>query len=693
MTFPEMLKIAAFTKGDKPALRVERPVPELGADGSAKPSDHHELWKTWTYREYYEDANRVAKGIIKLGHEHHDSVAIFGFNSPEWFLAEIGAMMAGGKAAGVYPSDTPDQLNFKVKHSDASVAICEGKAELEKFKGVIDDIPYLKAIVLWAYDKGQGVIKRKDGTKVRVVTFKQMMEKSDKSSDHALNKRTHKMKASHCCTLVYTSGTTGDPKAVMLSHDNIVFEATSVLTHLPHIGREAEQERILSYLPLSHVAGMLVDIVFSIITTATRPGWVTTYFARPYDLKAGTLKSRLQCVRPTIFLGVPRVWEKIAEKIKAIGAKTKGAKKKVAMWAKAKGMAYQNRCQIGGTGVKPTGYAFAEKLVLSKVKDNLGLDKMKFGFSGAAPQTKDTLEFFGALGININEAYGMSESTGAVTWATDQCHQWGTIGFPLNGVEVKVFRVDPTNINSKKECPRCTDIFAAKDAEQGEICFRGRNVMMGYLANPKFGEEHVATMQKKNSEAVDKDGWLHSGDMGTMSSRGMLKITGRYKELIIGAGGENIAPVPIEDSIKKHCGAISNVMMIGDKRKFNICVITLKAVGATGEMPGGNKLDGDAKRLVTGIKTIKDAIMSKEYTKLVEEAIITTNSDGKVCPSNASKVQKFTILPIDFSVTTDELTATLKLKRGVVEKKYTEMIEKMYLAKDTYVEYTGPFPN
>jgi long-chain-fatty-acid--CoA ligase ACSBG len=203
-----------------------------------------------------------------------------------------------------------------------------------------------------------------------------------------------------------------------------------------------------------------------------------------------------------------------------------------------------------------------------------------------------------------------------------------------------------------------------------------------------LGEDHVALIKKKNAEAVDAEGWLHSGDMGAKSTRGMLKITGRYKELIIGAGGENIAPVPIEDSIKKHCGAVSNVMMIGDQRKFNVCVITLKAVGATGELPGGNELDGDAKRLVPGVKTISDAIKSQAYAKQIQQAITKTNSDGSVCPSNSAKIQKFTILPIDFSITTDELTATLKLKRGVVEKKYAGMIEKMYEAKDVYVEYT-----
>jgi long-chain-fatty-acid--CoA ligase ACSBG len=265
--------------------------------------------------------------------------------------------------------------------------------------------------------------------------------------------------------------------------------------------------------------------------------------------------------------------------------------------------------------------------------------------------------------------------------------QWGTIGFALPSVEVKVFRVDPSDINKKEECPRAKDIFSAKDEEQGEICFRSRNTMMGYLANPKFGAEHVAEIQKKNADAVDAEGWLHSGDMGAISQQGMVKITGRYKELIITAGGENVAPVPIEDELKRLCPAIANAMLIGDKRKFNVVLVTLKAEGATGELPGGDTLEGAAATAFPGITTITAAMKSKGYTGMIEKAIAATNKNGKVCPSNASKIQKFMILPIDWSVSTGELTATLKLKRGTVMTKFESAIDSMYESSETYVAF------
>merc|ERR1719329_1339295 len=184
---------------------------------------------------------------------------------------------------------------------------------------------------------------------------------------------------------------------------------------------------------------------------------------------------------------------------------------------------------------------------------------------------------------------------------------------------------------------------------------------------------------------MDEDGWLHSGDKGVISTRGMIRITGRYKELIIGAGGENIAPVPIEDNMKKLCPFISNIMMYGDKRKFNVCLITLKCVGATGDLPGSNKLDGDAKQFG---ETIEDACKNEKLIKLVTKAIKDTGNDGECTPSNAAKIQKFCVLPIDFSVEGDELTATLKLKRGVVEKKYIDILEAMYEHKDAFVPYS-----
>ena len=472
----------------------------------------------------------------------------------------------------------------------------------------------------------------------------------------------------------------------MVTHDNIIFEARTcmgvAIAKMIQGVKNTNEERILSYLPLSHVAGQMIDILSPVTITATLPGSCSVFFARPYDLKLGTLGDRLRMCKPTIFLGVPRVWEKIAEKMKAVGAKVTGTKKKIATWAKSKGLAYQQNIQLGGSGRRPSNYTIAEKVILNRIKAALGLDEMKFGFTGAAPITTDTLEYFGSLGININEVYGMSECTGATTWSTDEAHIWGMVGFPLVGMEVKIFRTNADG--TKKECPRTSTLTGIPDECQGEICFRGRHIMLGYLANPELGEEHVEEIRKKNAEAIDSEGWLHSGDMGCKTTTGMIKITGRYKELIIGAGGENIAPVPIEDELKKVAGGvISNVQMIGDKRKFNVALITLSCKGATGERPGTTELDGKALALCHGVTTIPQACASKEFIAYLERCIQAVNKNGAVCPSNASKIAKFTILPLDFSVETDELTATLKLKRSVVEKKHIKAIDAMYDEEST----------
>ena len=266
-----------------------------------------------------------------------------------------------------------------------------------------------------------------------------------------------------------------------------------------------------------------------VINTALYKSWFTVHFARPYDLSKGTIGDRLRCIQPTMFLGVPRVWEKIAEKMMAMGANTKGLKMTLVTFAKGKGIAHANNCQLGGSGEYPPLHGLADKLVLSKIKLALGLDQCKFGFTGAAPITVDTLEYFGALGIQINEVYGMSECTGATTWSLDEAHVWGSCGFTSAGTEVKIFRVDEKDLNKKKECPRAKNIKQPTEAEQGEICFRGRHIMMGYMANPKLGAEHVKEIEKRNAEAIDNEGWLHSGDKGCMSEEGMVKITGRCR--------------------------------------------------------------------------------------------------------------------------------------------------------------------
>jgi long-chain-fatty-acid--CoA ligase ACSBG len=690
--------MAAEKHPDDVMLKVERvngEAPAVGKDNKPPPALPDDQWTTWTYSEALADAQAIARGFIKLGFQHFDSVNIWGFNSPEWILGAMAATIAGGKVAGLYPTDTPETAAYKVVHSGGSIVLIEEKAKYTKLmEGLASDgrATKIKAIAAWGYSPNEKVMIPGCGP-VSVLGWQALKELAPAGGpeESILQTRGKATEPGHCAALIYTSGTTGMPKAVMISHDNIVFESSVVLSMLSSVKIGYGEERALSYLPLSHVAGMMVDIVCPLVATATSPGggYITMYFARPYDLKLGTLKDRLQAARPTLFLGVPLVWEKVADKIRAIGAEVTGAKKKVATWAKGVGLEYSKNCQLGGTGAYPAGFGLADKLVLSKVKANLGLQELKFGFTGAAPIRVDTLEYYGSLGIQVNEVYGMSECTGACTWSSDLAHEWGSCGWEIPGVEVRCFTVDPENINNKKLVPEAPALDCTEEEYQGELCFRGRNIMMGYMANADLGQEHVDDINKKVAETIDAEGWLHSGDKGLITNRGMVKITGRYKELIIGDGGENIAPVPIEDIVKKTCDGINEVMMIGDKRKYNVALITLKAVGANGEVPGQDDLDAGAKRLVPGVATISAAQKDKAWIDAVTKAVEAANNNRKVCINAAFKIQKFTILPTNFSEQMGELTPTKKLKRKIVETRYASLIDRIYAENGTYIPFTA----
>lgn len=410
-TLIELFKKVAKEHGDRPALRVERPTPPLnGRDWPpALPMDQ---WKSWTYKEYINDIIKAAKSLLKLGVKQHDAVNIFGFNSPEWFIGQMSAIFAGAKSAGIYPSDTAEQVAFKCNHSGATVAFVEDASKLEKFKEVAANLSKLRAIVCWACDPIE--IVGRDSQDIPCYSWDKFMALGEDVKDEDLDRRGADIQPSHCCALIYTSGTTGAPKAVMITHDNIIFEVMSVIQNMRPIYNVVQEERLLSYLPLSHVAGMMIDIVFPPLLTELTAGWWVVHFARPYDLKVGAFGDRLRAVRPTIFLGVPRVWEKIAEKVKAIGAAKPSCIRSFSGWCKGKLLAHQINSQLGGDGSKKCCHCLAAK-VLGLVKNALGLNACRFGFTGAAPISKDTLEYFGSLGININEVYGMSECTSAVT--------------------------------------------------------------------------------------------------------------------------------------------------------------------------------------------------------------------------------------------------------------------------------------
>jgi len=351
-------------------------------------------------------------------------------------------------------------------------------------------------------------------------------------------------------------------------------------------------------------------------------------------------------------------------------------------WAKGNSLVRSRGKQLGQKGEVPCCNCIATAL-MQKVKEGIGLHECKFGITGAAPIRTDTLEYYGSLGIQVNELYGMSECCGASTFSLSEQHQWGSCGFELPGVEVKAFGKD------MKQCPAAPNLKSTDEKYQGELCFRGRNIMMGYLACEDMGPEHVQEIQGKTAEAIDDNGWLHSEDKGMVTVDGMVKITGRYKEIIIGAGGENIAPVPIEDFVKKSCDGINEIMMVGDQKKYNVALVTLKAVGANGEVPGEDELDAGAKRVNPKVTTISGAMCDPIWQDTILNAIKAANKNGEICPNNSFHIQKFMILPTNFSEQNNELTPTKKLKRKVVEKSYEAQIEKMYATDGACIKYSN----
>lgn len=406
-------------------------------------------------------------------------------------------------------------------------------------------------------------------------------------------------------------------------------------------------ERNVSYLPLSHIAASMMDIYVMMACQGT------TYFADKSALK-GTLTITLQEALPTLFLGVPRVWEKIQEKMMQVGAANKGLKRQIGQWAKRTGLVW-NHNLLNGTEASMTSglkYKIADKVVFQKVKTALGLNKCKSFFVAAAPISMDTLDYFLSLDIKIFEIYGMSECTGPHTYNCQGHQKIGSIGRSLPGCHSKI---------ATKADEGCIT---------GEILVKGRNVMMGYLNS-----------EDKTSETIKNSGWLRSGDLGTMDEQGYLRITGRAKEILITAGGENIAPIPIEETIKKHLPCVANAMLIGDQRKFLSVLLTLKTEVdpiTLEPLPTLSPLSLEwCESIGSKAKTVDDIIdiNEEQVSKAIQEGINLANESSV---SNATKVQKWRILRKDFSVPGGELGPTMKMKRHFVLKQYADLVDGFY---------------
>ncbi|XP_028156254.1 long-chain-fatty-acid--CoA ligase ACSBG2 isoform X2 [Ostrinia furnacalis] len=591
-------------------------------------------WHRVTYKQYRELARQVAKGFLKLGLERYHSVCILGFNSQEWFLADLGAIHAGGFAAGIYTTNSPEACFHCLMSSRANICVVQDKKQLDKILQIRSRLPHLKAIVQWEAPIDTSI--------PGVYSWDQLMEMGANESDVQLENTLKSMAVNECCTLVYTSGTVGPPKAVMLSHDNLTWDAHSISERVGNI-QCPDSERLVSFLPLSHVAAQVVDIY----TTMTKG--ISVYFAQPDALK-GSLVETLKDVRPTRFLAVPRVYEKMYEKIVAVGASRGAVTRSLAMWAKDKALTY-HLARINGYEGSSIGYRLAKSLILSKAHEALGLDQCTTFVSSAAPLAPEIKSFFTSLDMPIVEAFGMSEMAGAHALSIYPKMKIDSVGELLDGTETKFDgSVSPNG--------------------PGEICMRGRHLMMGYLND-----------EEKTISAIDSDGWIHSGDLGRVDEHNLLYITGRIKELLITAGGENVAPVPIEQVVQAELRQVGYAVLIGDKRKFLSMLITLKTKVDPETGAALDALETETLKWVQSLGSTATTLSQISKTKdpavhkAIEEGLARAN---KKAISNAQKIQKFTILPADFSMPSGELGPTLKVKRNVVYEKYKDIIEDFY---------------
>lgn len=645
-TMPAQFKITAEKFPDGNAMGVKR-----GAvDANGEKLFGLEHYKMWTWKEYYADCFKFAKSLIQLGVDEFGIVNILGFNSPEWFIANNGAQLAACIAAGIYATNLPEACFYITNHSKAKVVILEDNKQLKKYLDCKKECPNLTHIAVWNEAPDADMVKKLGGDGVTVMTFNAFMEIGADIDDAKVQARIDSIKPGHCSTLIYTSGTTGPPKAVMVSHDNVTWITANLAEHYMDLNNT---DRVVSFLPLSHIAGQIVDIHAMLYVGGC------TYFCQPDALK-GTLTETTREVEPTIFFGVPRVWEKIQEKMLAVGRTVTGVKKSISTWAKGCGSEKSDRAQYGGDYGAPFGYGCANSLVLSKIKQLLGLAKVKGCFTAAAPISPDVIKYFGSLDIPLYEVFGQSECTGPHTVCYHKEWIIGTCGRPMYGTESMIM------------------------PDTGELRYRGRHIFMGYM----YDEE-------SSKKTIDPQGYLCSGDVcefddnhktkalgakeDMKGASGFMKITGRIKELIITAGGENIPPVLIENELKKAMNAVSNVMVVGDKRKYLIflvslkCTVDLETGAPTDTLAPEALLDGD--KIGSKAKTMTEASKCEKWNAYIEAGRVAAN---KCTTSDAQKVQKFAWLDKDFSEKEGDLTPTLKLKRSVVNKKCTDLIDKVY---------------
>jgi long-chain acyl-CoA synthetase len=567
-------------------------------------------WAPISWDAYAQQARELAAFFIDAGLNEQAHVAIWSFNRPEFLITSTATMLARGCTAPLYQTLSAEEAAYVLGHSDAPIAVLENEEILAKVLQVLDRLPALHRVVLI-----EGAVP--PGNEAFVVSWAQALQRGrDELSRVAseLDRRTDAVQSTDVATLVYTSGTTGPPKAVMATHGNLI----AAINALGPIVDLSADDRVLSYLPLAHILERLNSEVR--LYSAGNALWFAASIAQ--------MPAELRDLRPTCFVGVPRVWERMASNIRAAIDAMPPTRRRLARWAIAVGEQVVGRDQRSerSTPALRLRHRVADRLVLRRIREETGLDQAHTLITGAAPIAVHVLRFLHAVGLEVLEGYGMSENMTVTTVNRRGQARLGTVGQAVPGVELRI-------------------------AGDGEICMRGDVVFAGYYKDPAATAEVVV------------DGWLHTGDIGELDSDGYLRITDRKRDLIITAGGKNVSPSNIEDALRSEL--IANPVVVGDRRPYLAALFTLDASGLE-RFASKHGLPANATELI-------------KHPALLDEVHKRVDAVNRHL-ANVESVRRWLLLPGEFAVGV-ELTPTFKVRRKVVAERYAAEIESLYTTK------------
>ena len=601
MTHVSTDELAGAVEGQTVATRFLETVGRLNDQTALRWRNDDESWSEWTFADYADRVARATAGLQALGVEPGDRVVLMLRNTPEFHVIDLAAVFCGATPISIYNSSSPDQIAYLVNHCKAKVAFAGDDTFLSRFQAVRDQLSNLATL---------GVVKPGGADVDKGATWDDLLAHDPVD----LGGEASNVTPDTLATVIYTSGTTGPPKGVMLTQYNVVFTAESLRRCFG--GNDLTGKRVISYLPMAHIAERIVGHYLQVmegseVTTCPDHTQLATY---------------LREVRPHMLFGVPRVWEKINAGVNAVLAGDPDRKKQFEDGLAAALPIALDRAWGRATDEQNATWDFFQDVGFRMVREMIGLDQLEYAISGAAPIPAELLEWYVALGVPLSEIYGMSESSGPMTWAPVRVKP-GSVGPAIPGCEVKL-------------------------GDDGEIMCRGGNVFTGYLDEPG-----------KTAEALDEDGWLHSGDIGEMDEDGYFRVVDRKKELIITAGGKNVSPANLEAALKM-VPLVGQACAIGDKRPFVAALVVLDPeVSAAWARNHG--LEGAS---VADLATNPDVVAEVEAG--VGEVMAKFNS--------AERVKKVCILSEEWLADSEELTPTSKLKRRGIHAKYQEQIEALY---------------